>query len=578
MDANRTELVLGNLAGRVERRVGQEVGGRFHVAEGHEHRAPGHAVVPACERGDPAPARLEKQPVARLHAEPLQLEEVEAGRGDRLQLVEHLGAAGQGAGMPLLEEPAGEKDERVLLVGELGRRRETDGHQPGTPGRRRERVREEDLGARVAFQQTGRGDRVLASQPFPGDARVAGHGTADLLEDVRGPGVGPAAPQAVGNLLEDPPVLPRSAGGLERLPAELDPAVGVRKGAGLLGAGRGGEDHIREGGGLGQEDFLGDQPFECGQRLAHHAGVRVRHRRVLPHQIHPPDLVPERGLHHLHHRQPGRTAQRVVPERLEVPPGIGVVHPPISWKERGEEPHVGGALDVVLATERVEPGASAADVPREQRQVHEAPGVVGAMDVLRDSHAPEDQGVLCPGVQPGGLPDQRGGEPADRFHDLRAKALQVPAKLLESLGARREERRVGQPLLDDDVHHRVQDGDVGAGPELQEMRREPRQLGPSHIDDDQTGPPLHRVLEEGGRDRVIDRGVRPHHHRHIGVSHVGDGVGARPGTQHLQHRGQGGGMAEAGAVVHVVGAEAGADELLQQVRLLVASLGGAQGG
>ena len=69
-----------------------------------------------------APRRVvTRTTVAGLDAEPLQV--VRRQAGDRLGLdrVEHRGAPGHGAGVPVLEQPAGGQDHRVLGVGQLVR-------------------------------------------------------------------------------------------------------------------------------------------------------------------------------------------------------------------------------------------------------------------------------------------------------------------------------------------------------------------------------------------------------------------------------------------------------------------------
>ena len=68
------------------------------------------------------------------------------------------------------------------------------------------------------------------------------------------------------------------------------------------------------------------------------------------------------------------------------------------------------------------------------------------------------------------------------------------------------------------------------------------------------------------------------HDDDLGLRAVGHLVGDRAGADGLQQRGHRGGMAQAGAMVHVVGAEAGAHQLLEQVGLFVAALGAAEPG
>src|SRR2546430_300278 len=59
---------------------------------------------------------------------------------------------------------------------------------------------------------------------------------------------------------------------------------------------------------------------------------------------------------------------------------------------------------------------------------------------------------------------------------------------------------------------------------------------------------------------------------HVGVDDVAVGGGDRAGADALEQGGHAGGVAQPGAVVHVVGVEAGPDQLLEKVGLLVGAL------
>ena len=72
--------------------------------------------------------------------------------------------------------------------------------------------------------------------------------------------------------------------------------------------------------------------------------------------------------------------------------------------------------------------------------------------------------------------------------------------------------------------------------------------------------------------------VRAGEHRHVGVDDVPVGRGHRAGADALEQRGDARGVAQPRAVVDVVGAEARADQLLEEVGLLVRALRRAEAG
>ena len=145
--------------------------------------------------------------------------------------------------------------------------------------------------------------------------------------------------------------------------------------------------------------------------------------------------------------------------------------------------------------------------------------------------------------------------------------------------AARDEGLVDQALGDDHVHHRVQQRDVGVGLELQVRCAMARQLGAARIADDQLGAAASprsssRWRPPDGSPSGWRRSGTPPRPR-IDVDHR---VRHRAGADAFEQRGDRRGVAQPRAVVDVVAAEAGAHQLLEQVGLFVAALGGAEAG
>src|SRR5579864_3087237 len=113
-------------------------------------------------------------------------------------------------------------------------------------------------------------------------------------------------------------------------------------------------------------------------------------------------------------------------------------------------------------------------------------------------------------------------------------------------------------------YHAVVEGDVGAGLELAvDVRVVGHLVGPRvHVDD--RGAVAAGLLEERGSDRVVRGRVAAGDDRDPGVLDVAEGRRDRAGSDALEQRRHAGGVAQPGAVVHVVGVEAGADELLEE--------------
>jgi hypothetical protein len=86
------------------------------------------------------------------------------------------------------------------------------------------------------------------------------------------------------------------------------------------------------------------------------------------------------------------------------------------------------------------------------------------------------------------------------------------------------------------------------------------------------------ALEEVGDDGMGFGGIGAGDDEGVQVFHLGDGVGHGAGADGELQAGDGTGVAEAGAVVDVVGVQQGADEFLEDVGVFVGGFGAGVGG
>ena len=130
-----------------------------------------------------------------------------------------------------------------------------------------------------------------------------------------------------------------------------------------------------------------------------------------------------------------------------------------------------------------------------------------------------------------------------------------------------------------DMRQRGEHRDVGAGPQRQvigglDMRRA-HQVDAARIDDDQLGALAQAPLHPRGEHRVAVGRVGADDHDHVGLLDGVEVLRAGRGAEGRLQAVAGGRVADPGAGVDVVVAEAGADQLLDQEGLLV---GAARGG
>ena len=268
-------------------------------------------------------ARSHANGLAGCEAHPGHVCAAHRGCGRRLQRVEHRSAARHAAGVPMLQLPPGDQHHRVLGIGLLVGGDQAGRHEPHAAVGGGEMVMEDDGLARIVGTHTGVSDRARVQARPIDAANGRGHGLAHFFVDLGHTFllacVMPVQAHALGDLLDDPQVGFRIARRQHGLAAHLHRAVGVADGAGFLGPGAGGQHHIGQPGGFGQENVLHHQVLQTGQRVARVVQVRVAHGRVLAHDVHAAHLVRigVRGqslVHDFDHGVAGLVVQFRVPE------------------------------------------------------------------------------------------------------------------------------------------------------------------------------------------------------------------------------------------------------------------------
>ena len=378
----------------------------------------------------------------------------------------------------------------------------------------------------------------------------------------------PRQAHALSQVLQDPQIRPRLPRWHQRLFAKLHHAVGVADGAGFFRPGGGGQHHVSQPSSLGHEDVLHHQVLQRGQRVARMVEVGVTHGRVLTHDVHAADLVRVTVLgqgfaHDLDHGVAGLFVELGAPEIFK--PGVrgGVVHALVVGEHHGNQTGVRRALYIVLATQWMQAGTRLADLAGDADQRDQATRVVGTVHMLADAHAPQNHGALGFGKGAGDFAQGLSGNAANRGHGFGAVAFDVVAQRLVVAGARGDEFLVHQAFVNHGVDQRIDHGHIGVGLELQGAPCVLPDFGDARVGQHDFCTALGGVFHPGGSHRVVGGWVRADDEDQVGVLHVIDLVAHRARTHAFEQCGHAGGVAQAGAMVDVVGAKAGAHQLLE---------------
>ncbi len=190
-----------------------------------------------------------------------------------------------------------------------------------------------------------------------------------------------------------------------------------------------------------------------------------------------------------------------------------------------ERAHVAGALDVVLAAQRIHADARPAEIARHHGEVGDRHDRRGALAVLGDAQAVVDRGVAAGGVEARGAADRLGidaGHQADRLRAvLRLRHESRP--MLEGIAVAEfaHEPLVDQAFGDDRVRQRVQQRGVGAGPQRQVIvgldMRHAHEVDAARVDHDQLGALTQPLLHARGEDGMGVGRVGADHQDHVAL-------------------------------------------------------------
>ncbi|MDQ0687434.1 hypothetical protein QFZ56_006397 [Streptomyces achromogenes] len=488
-------------------------------------------------------------------------------------------------------QTAGVEDERVVVVRHLGGRDVRARMEDGTAGGRGEGERAVvvHVADRVAVGAVGGAggplDRGGAQSLVRHSTQVVtGYRVVrllDLLEDLLGAVVREAAfvTHGTGDGRDEAPVGRRLAGRVGGGAGEGEVALAVDEHALGLGPQRAGQDDVgvRVGLGVG-EDVLRDdelrrlQAFDDRPAVGHGGdGVGADDPAGL-------DLAVGHLPEHLHGAladavRPDR-ARRQTPQVLDEGP-VGVDEDgALAGQPRPHVAHLAPAHGVGLAGEGEGAAARPADRAGGEVEVDERVGVPGAVRGLVEAHGPAAGPLPRLADRPGRLA-QVGLRDAGDPRDGRGRVVgEEPGHRLPALGERGDELRVGVAVLVQQVQQSVEEGEVGARPDLEEQVGLRGGGGAPRVDDDQFRTRFHPFHHPQEEDGVAVGHVGADDEEDVRAVEVVVGAGRAVGAQRQLVTGPGACHAQPGVGLDLVGPQETLGEFVGQVLRFEAHLAG----
>ena len=310
----------------------------------------------------------------------------------------------------------------------------------------------------------------------------------------------------------------------------------------------------------------------------HMLGVGIGLQDVLALHVEAHEGAFDRGIEHVGNAQARLRVELDVPHRLELLAHRVAGDVAIAGQFVRERAHVAGALHVVLAAQRVHADAGPADIAGRHRQIGDRDDGGRALAVLGDAEAVIDRAVAAGGEQPRRVAQFLridAGHDRGRFRAvLRQRDEGRPILELAPVAALAHEGFVDEAFGDDDMRQRGEHGDVGAGHQRQMvLRLDMRRCAPCRCGADRSRsawrPARSRFFRREANTGCASVGLAPMiMTTSVCSTESKSCVPAevpKVGRQAIAGRR----MADAGAGIDIVVAEAGADQLLHQIGFFV---------
>ena len=211
----------------------------------------------------------------------------------------------------------------------------------------------------------------------------------------------------------------------------------------------------------------------------------------------------------------------------------------------------------------MQPRTRPAHMPGHERQADQAARIVCAMNMLRHTHAPENHPCLAAGKYPRHIAQGFSVNAADIGHFFWAEAFEMGALCVPVFCIGVDIVLIIEPFLNDHMHDGVEHADIRSGSKLQHMAGKAFEGLAARVHDNQLSAALGELLKIGRRNGMIFDWICADDNRYIGVFNLVKGCGDRPGANVFHQGRDAGGVAQAGAVIHIVVPKALSDELLE---------------
>ncbi len=212
--------------------------------------------------------------------------------------------------------------------------------------------------------------------------------------------------------------------------------------------------------GLAEKQILHHKKLHLLQRLVHFLQIRVGLRHVIPDDPEPLEPTRNRRVPHVGRFHAAFRGQRTAGDGLMQQCQLRIVQTLVAGEVGREAAHIRGPLHIVLSTQGIDAGARLSDVAGGQGEVTERDDPMTAPAMFRHTETMDAERRAAAPITPSRLVDEMGRHAGDGFSRFRRTVRDGLEPVIDALGPCRDEGLIEEPLLRQNVAHRIEQGDV----------------------------------------------------------------------------------------------------------------------
>ena len=297
-------------------------------------------------------------------------------------------------------------------------------------------------------------------------------------------------------------------------------------------------------------------------------GIRIAHNRILSHDPHGINGAVNHCLSHFSGSQARLGWQRTSPQFFKPEPGLIIINTLIPRQKHRRTCHITGALDIILAAQRIQAGTGLPEITGHKRKIGQAFNIVSSRGMLGYTHCIIDSGPFSGSIDFCRLFDIRSRHPGDLFSPFRSTFSNCFGKGFKILGSFLYEILINEIIAYNNMAQPVNQRCIRTGLLGQPQPGLISKLDTTGISNNYLCIVFFGCLQHTQTDyRMCFSGVRTDNQHCVNICNTGNVVTHSTGTQHCDQTGHRRAVSVTGTMVYIISADLQAEKFLKDIVL-----------